>query len=44
MSLINETALVTGATSGIGYEMAKLFARDKANLVIVSRNEEKLQW
>lgn len=43
MSLINETALITGATSGIGYELAKLFAGDNANLVIVSRNEEKLK-
>lgn len=39
MSLTNETALITGATSGIGYEIAKLFAKDGANLVIVSRNE-----
>ncbi|HEX2969111.1 MAG TPA: SDR family oxidoreductase [Bacteroidales bacterium] len=42
MALINETALITGATSGIGYELAKLFAADKARLVIVSRGEEML--
>ena len=36
-------ALITGATSGIGYELAKLFAKDGYNLVIVSRSEENLQ-
>lgn len=36
-------ALITGATSGIGYELAKLFAKDKYNLVIVARNEQELQ-
>jgi short-subunit dehydrogenase len=35
--------LVTGATSGIGYELAKLFAKDNYNLVLVSRTEEDLQ-
>lgn len=35
-------ALITGATSGIGYELAKLFAADKYNLVIVSRNQQEL--
>lgn len=36
-------ALITGATSGIGYELAKLFAKDKFNLIIVARNEAELQ-
>ncbi|MFD2288208.1 SDR family NAD(P)-dependent oxidoreductase [Pedobacter petrophilus] len=35
-------ALITGATSGIGYELAKLFAADGHNLIIVSRNEDDL--
>ncbi|GGG57676.1 SDR family NAD(P)-dependent oxidoreductase [Hymenobacter glacieicola] len=36
-------ALITGATSGIGYELAKLFAQDHYNLVIVARNEQELE-
>lgn len=39
----NKTALITGATSGIGFELAKLFAKDGYNLVIVARNERELQ-
>jgi short-subunit dehydrogenase len=35
-------ALITGATSGIGYELAKLFAKDKYSLVLVARNEQEL--
>lgn len=35
-------ALITGATSGIGYELAKLFAKDKYNLVIVARDAAEL--
>ena len=37
-----QTALITGASGGIGYEMAKLFARDHYNLVLVARSAEKL--
>lgn len=35
-------ALITGATSGIGYELAKLFAQDGYNLIIVARNQAEL--
>ncbi|WP_207857685.1 SDR family NAD(P)-dependent oxidoreductase [Lucifera butyrica] len=34
--------MITGASTGIGYELAKLFAQDKYNLVIVGRNKQRL--
>ncbi len=36
------TALITGGSSGIGLELAKLFAHDGHDLVLVARSEEKL--
>ena len=36
-------ALVTGASSGIGYELAKLFAKDGKNIVVVARSQDKLE-
>jgi short-subunit dehydrogenase len=38
-----KTALITGASGGIGLEMSKLFARDNHNLVLVARNSQKLE-
>ncbi|MGA7382605.1 MAG: SDR family oxidoreductase [Terriglobales bacterium] len=37
-----KTALITGGSDGIGYELAKLFANDHHNLVLVARNVDKL--
>ena len=37
-----QTVLITGATSGIGKELALLFAKEHYKLVIVARNQEKL--
>jgi short-subunit dehydrogenase len=37
------TVLITGASSGIGLELAKLFARDGYDLVLVARRREKLE-
>ncbi|MBX9853214.1 MAG: SDR family NAD(P)-dependent oxidoreductase, partial [Cytophagaceae bacterium] len=36
-------ALITGGTSGIGFELTKLFAKDGYNLIIVSENLGDLQ-
>ena len=38
-----KTALITGAASGIGQELARLFAKDGYSLVLVDQNEEGMQ-
>jgi short-subunit dehydrogenase len=40
---MNKTALITGASSGIGMELATVFAKQKENLVLVARNAAKLE-
>lgn len=39
----NRYVLITGATSGIGLELARLFAKDGYNQIIVARNEAELK-
>lgn len=39
---MNNYALITGASSGIGYEFAKIFAREHYNLILSARSEDKL--
>jgi hypothetical protein len=40
---MNKTALITGATSGIGYELAYIHAKQGGNLVLVARSKDKLE-
>ncbi len=37
------TALITGASGGIGFELAKVLARENLDLVLVARNLDKLE-
>ena len=39
---MKETALITGASSGIGFELAKIHAKNGHNLILVARSVDKL--
>lgn len=43
MQITNKTALVTGAGSGIGYQIAKLLIEKGNKVIIVGRNREKIE-
>jgi NAD(P)-dependent dehydrogenase (short-subunit alcohol dehydrogenase family) len=43
MKLANKVALVTGGTSGIGLETARLFRDEGAKVVVIGSNEQRLQ-
>ncbi len=43
MRKLNKVALITGASSGFGYEFSHLLAEDGYDLVLVARRKEKLE-
>lgn len=40
---MNQWALITGGSMGIGRELASVFAANKFNLILIARNEARLQ-
>ncbi len=42
MNLNNKTVIITGASSGIGFSAARLFAKEGANVVLAARSAGKL--
>src|SRR5436190_20842102 len=44
MKLQGRVAIITGASSGIGYETARLLAREGAVVAAAARRRDKLEW
>ena len=44
MDIAGRTAIITGASSGIGQAVAAEFARRGANVVLAARSRDKLDW
>ena len=42
MLLKNKNILITGATDGIGAQISKLYSSHDKNIILLGRNEEKL--
>jgi hypothetical protein len=40
---MNEWALITGGSAGIGLDLAKVFAANRFNLILIARNEARLK-
>ena len=40
--MMDKTALITGASAGIGYELTKIFSKNGHHLVLVARNKQRL--
>src|SRR3954454_4632094 len=40
---MKQTALITGASGGIGLDLARVFAREGWDVVLVARSEDKLR-
>ena len=43
IDLSNKTVVITGASQGIGKAIAEVFTESNANLILLSRNKEKLE-
>ncbi len=43
MLVAHKTALVTGASHGIGFELCRLLARDEFGIIMVARNRESME-